>query len=104
LPDTIIDASYRVTVVATGEQFDCPAQKSILAAAHAANVLISYSCRSGQCGSCLGKLLRGEIEYPRGLPQALSQQQHDAGYALFCSARATSDLLIDLIEPGFRDA
>jgi len=46
-------------------------------------------------------LLCGEIEYPRGLPDALSQQQHEAGYALFCSAQATSDLLIELIEPEF---
>jgi CDP-4-dehydro-6-deoxyglucose reductase len=85
----------------TGEQFDCPAQKSILAAAHAANILISYSCRSGQCGSCLGKLLSGEIEYPKGLPDALDQQQHAAGYALFCSAQAASDLVIELIKPEF---
>jgi CDP-4-dehydro-6-deoxyglucose reductase len=85
----------------TGEQFDCPAQKPILAAAHAANILISYSCRSGQCGSCRGKLLSGEVEYPQGLPDALSRQQHEAGYALFCSAQATSDLLIELIEPEF---
>lgn len=85
----------------TGEQFDCPARKSILAAAHAANILISYSCRSGQCGSCLGKLLSGEIEYPKGLPDALNQQQHEAGYALFCSAQATSDLSIELIKPEF---
>jgi len=46
-------------------------------------------------------LLSGEIEYPRGLPDALSQQQHEAGYALFCSAQATSDLLIELIAPEF---
>jgi CDP-4-dehydro-6-deoxyglucose reductase len=85
----------------TGEQFDCPAQQSILSAAHAANILISSSCRSGQCGSCLGKLLSGEIEYPKGLPDALSQQQQVAGYALFCSARAASDLVIELVEPEF---
>jgi len=85
----------------TGEQFDCPAQQSILSAAHVANILISSSCRSGQCGSCLGKLLSGEIEYPEGLPDALSQQQHAAGFALFCSAHATSDLVIELTEAEF---
>jgi len=85
----------------TGEQFDCPAQQSILSAAHAANILVSSSCRSGQCGSCLGKLLSGEIEYPEGLPDALSQQQHAAGFALFCSAHATSDLVIELTEAEF---
>lgn len=85
----------------TGEQFDCPAQQSILSAAHAANILISSSCRSGQCGSCLGRLVSGEIDYPKGLPDALSQQQHVAGYALFCSAQAASDLIIELIDPEF---
>ena len=85
----------------SGEQFDCPAQKSILTAAHAANILISSSCRSGQCGSCLGKLLSGDIEYPKGLPDALDRQRHVAGYALFCSARAASDLVIELLEAQF---
>ena len=85
----------------TGEQFDCSPRKSILAAAHAANILISSNCRSGQCGSCLGKLLDGEIEYPKGLPDALNRQRHAAGYALFCSARAVSDLVIELVEPKF---
>ena len=85
----------------TGEQFECMAQKSILAAAHAANILISSSCRSGQCGSCLGKLLSGKIEYPGGFPDALDQQQHKEGYALFCSAHAASDLVIELIEARF---
>jgi hypothetical protein len=46
-------------------------------------------------------LLSGEIEYPKGLPDALDQQQHAAGYALFCSAQAASDLIIELIEPEF---
>ena len=89
--------------MSTGEQFDCAAEQSILAAAHAANVLISSSCRSGQCGSCLGKLRSGEIEYPGGLPDALDQQQHDEGYALFCSARPLSDLVIELVEVRFPD-
>jgi len=85
----------------SGEEFDCPAQVSILSAAHAANILISYSCRGGQCGSCMGKVLKGEINYPNGLPDAITDAQTEAGYALFCSAFASSDLTIELIEVGF---
>jgi len=92
---------YQVTVLPGAEQFDCPAQQSILSAAHAANILISYSCRSGQCGSCLGKLLSGEVSCPRGQPEALNEQQVAAGYALFCSAFANSDLTIELLTPEF---
>jgi CDP-4-dehydro-6-deoxyglucose reductase len=84
----------------SGEQFNCPAQVSILSAAHAANILISYSCRGGQCGSCMGKVLEGEINYPKGQPDAITVAETDAGYALFCSAFARSDLTIELLRPG----
>jgi CDP-4-dehydro-6-deoxyglucose reductase len=83
------------------ESFACAADQSVLNAAHAANILISYSCRSGRCGSCLGRLLAGEITYPRGRPEALSAAQNEAGYALFCSAYALSDLTIELLQPEF---
>ena len=69
--------------------------------AHAANILISYSCRSGQCGSCLGRLIAGEVRYPRGQPDALSLEQCEQGYVLFCSAYAVSDLTIELLQPVF---
>ena len=82
----------------SGEVFECPPDKPILAAAHAANILISSSCRSGQCGSCLGKVISGIVEYPNGLPEALEQRQHEEGFTLFCSARPASDLVIELIE------
>ena len=83
------------------ERFACAANQPVLNAAHAANILISYSCRSGRCGSCLGRLITGEVTYPQGQPEALSSAQSDAGYALFCSAYALSDLTIELIQPEF---
>lgn len=84
-----------------GEQFACAANQPVLDAAHAANILISYSCRSGRCGSCLGRLIKGEVGYPQGAPEALSAAQCESGYALFCSAYAASDLTIELIQPEF---
>jgi CDP-4-dehydro-6-deoxyglucose reductase len=88
-------------VLPSGERFDCPPDKSILDAAHAANVLIAYSCRSGQCRSCIGRVVDGEIAYPGGLPQAISVPEAESGLALFCSAFAVSDLTIELLEPEF---
>ena len=83
-----------------GDVFDCAAHSSILSAAHAANILISYSCRSGQCGSCRGRILAGQVDYPDGFPDALSARESEAGFALFCSARALSDLTIELAPPS----
>lgn len=88
-----------MTLAPGGETFACPAGKPILNAAHAANILIAYSCRSGQCGTCRGKLHAGSVEYPQGLPPALDQAEAEAGYVLFCSARAVSDLTIELLTP-----
>jgi hypothetical protein len=49
----------------------------------------------------MGKLHQGEIKYTEGLPDAITVAQAEAGYVLFCSAYATSDLTIELIEPEF---
>jgi CDP-4-dehydro-6-deoxyglucose reductase len=82
-----------------GDQFACPADQPILNAAHAADILISYSCRSGQCGSCLGQVIAGDTSYPDGIPLATSESEARAGRVLFCSAYAVSDLVIELFKP-----
>jgi ferredoxin len=88
-------------VAPDGERFACPADKPLLDAAHAANILIAYSCRSGQCRSCLVRVHSGEIRYPRGLPAAIDVTEADSGLALCCSAFAGSDLVIELLAPDF---
>lgn len=47
----------------------------------------------------MGKVQQGEIAYPNGQPDAISEAQTEQGYALFCSAFALSDLSIELIDP-----
>lgn len=82
-----------------GESFACPANKPILNAAHAANIMISYSCRGGRCGSCMGRVISGETTYPNGLPDAVDAADTKAGWVLFCSAYASSDLVIEIMKP-----
>lgn len=79
--------------------FQCPADKSLLNAAHAAGVLISYSCRSGQCGSCRGRIVSGKVVYADGLPDAISDSEASDGQVLFCSAYPASDLTIQTLKP-----
>ena len=54
-----------------------------------------YGCRDGACGSCRGKVLSGEVDHGRAQRTALSEADRRAGGALFCCARARSDLLIE---------
>ena len=86
---------YRIKVEASGRVFDADAAQPVLTSAHRANILIAYSCRGGRCGTCRGRLLSGEIEYPNGFPEALTEAEAEQGYALFCSAYPRSDLVID---------
>ena len=88
--------SFLITVSPGGDQFDCPQHTTILAAALKANILISYGCRNGQCGSCQGRVVKGEIEYSHGLPDAISESDSARGDALFCSAFPLTDLTIEL--------
>jgi CDP-4-dehydro-6-deoxyglucose reductase, E3 len=90
---------HRITVESSGKIFDADADRPVLNSAHRANVLIAYSCRGGRCGTCRGRVLSGEVEYPDGLPEALTEEEAARGYALFCSAYPRSDLTI---EPGRR--
>ena len=94
-------AGYRVRIESTGEAFDCPADRTLLDAAILADIPLPSSCRGGRCGSCRGRVLEGRVVYPNGRPDALDDADLAAGYALFCSAYARSDLTIALLEPDF---
>ena len=76
----------------------------MLSAAHRANILMAYSCRSGQCGTCRGRVLQGEIEYPLGFPDALNDAEAEQGYVLFCSAYPRSDLTIEICPPEMAES
>ena len=81
--------------------FQCQDNQPVLTAALQQNILISYGCREGRCGSCRGRLLSGSVRYPKGEPDALLPGESDAGAILFCSAYPTSDLSIELPKRPF---
>ena len=88
-----------VTVLPGGERFRCADGESLLDAGHAADILLPYSCRGGRCGSCQMRLVSGEVDYPRGRPEALDGLAEDQ--VLMCSARALTNLVVELLPPKF---
>ena len=62
--------------------------ESILTELEAHNVLINYSCRQGHCGSCILKLVDGEVIHQECLVP-LSE-----GEILACQSKPTTDIKI----------
>lgn len=88
--------NYRVQVRPSGREFTVEEGESVLDAALRQGIAFPYGCRNGACGSCRGKVLDGDFAYPDGLPPALTQKEADQGLAVFCQARAVSDLTIEV--------
>ena len=64
--------------------------ESILTELEAHNVLINYSCRQGHCGSCILKLVDGEVVHQECLVP-LSE-----GEILACQSKPTTDIKITI--------
>lgn len=64
--------------------------ESILTELEAHNVLINYSCRQGHCGSCILKLIEGDVLHQECLVP-LSE-----GEILACQSKPTTDIKITI--------
>jgi CDP-4-dehydro-6-deoxyglucose reductase len=89
---------YTVTIHSSGHRFTVEDTESVLDAALRQGIILPYGCRNGACGSCMGTLAAGTVNYPDGTPPALNDSDIAAQKALFCQARPTSDLEITVRE------
>jgi ferredoxin len=66
--------------------------KSILTELENHHVFLDYSCRQGHCGSCLVKLISGQVLHEESLVQPTD------GQILTCCAKPVSDITIQSID------
>lgn len=92
--------SYQVTIQPSGHQFSVKPGETLLTAALNAGFTLPYGCRNGACGACKGKVLAGVVDYGAHQAGALSVEEKARGLALFCCARAESDLTLEVKEVG----
>ena len=90
--------SYKVTIQPSGHEYVLAENETVLDGALRNGIMFPYSCRGGSCGTCFGKVLSGEIDFPDGLPLGLMASDRELGQALFCCATAKSDITIDVRE------
>lgn len=89
--------SQEVTVVVEGEeyQFEVAPEQTILEAGLEEDVDMPYSCQSGLCTSCRGKLISGKVKMDEDA--GLSENELREGYVLCCvSHPLTADVKINI--------
>ncbi|GAB3332537.1 phenylacetate-CoA oxygenase/reductase subunit PaaK [Marivirga atlantica] len=81
---------YEVTVLFDDEEhvFTVPADKSILETALDKDIDLPFSCQSGLCTACRGKLLSGTMHLDED--EGLSDSEREEGYVLTCVGHPTS--------------
>jgi len=84
----------------SGHQFTFKPGYTLLGAALNAGFSLPYGFRNGACGACKGKVLAGSVDYGVHQEGALTHEDKLKGLALFCCAKAESDLTIEVKEVG----
>ena len=74
--------------------------KNIIQASLDKNIKLPFSCRSGVCGTCKAKVLRGEVVLNSKINHVLTEFDKENNIILTCQAEAKSDLLeLEILSP-----
>jgi len=82
-----------IEIRSAGRTLAVPEGTTILDAALAAEVAYPHGCRSGRCGSCLSRVISGNVVHLEHSRFALTDEQKARGLFLACRALPGSDLV-----------
>lgn len=85
--------TYRIEFAKAKRTIECSSDMFVLDAARRAGVRLPSSCSKGLCGTCKSKLVSGTVDMKHG--GGIRQREIDAGMALLCCSKPTSDLVVD---------
>lgn len=91
MPDT--DTEPMLTFSRSGKSVTLEPDKCLLELAEEAGVNIDYECRSGICGRCKTRLLRGNVTME--VQDALDEDEKSKNIILMCQARATDHVIVE---------
>lgn len=93
--DTRCDAPFEVKIASTGLMVEVPRDASVVEALAGHGIAIPTSCAEGVCGTCLTRVLDGEILHRDMLLTAEERARNDQ-FTPCCSRAASRVLVLDL--------
>ena len=96
--------TYTITLSPSGRTYPCEPDTNVLKAGLDAGLFLPYSCRTGVCRTCRGKILKGEVDFGAVHPTYLPDSDKAQGLALLCQAKPLSDLTVEAREVDMKDA
>ncbi|GJM30749.1 MAG: flavodoxin reductase [Cyclobacteriaceae bacterium] len=84
-------STREITVIYDGEEYNFPVEPSntILETALDLDIDLPYSCQSGLCTACRGKLISGKVKLDE--EEGLSDAEREEGYILTCVGHPLTD-------------
>lgn len=89
------DDSFQVRLASSGRVIVVPADKTVVQAMAEAGIDVPTSCEQGICGTCLTRVLEGEIDHRDQYLTAEEQDQNDQ-FTPCCSRAKSAMLVLDL--------
>lgn len=89
-------AVYRLTIQPTGDVVEAPENKALLDAALDADVLFPHNCCAGDCGSCMCRVVSGEVEELMDTGHLIDDDEREEGWILGCQTLPRSDIVVDV--------
>lgn len=86
---------FNITLQPGNHSFTAEAGETILEAAARHGHQLPRGCGDGACGMCKGNVLQGTVDHGKSTEIGLSAEDREAGMALFCCAKPTSDLVVE---------
>lgn len=85
MPDTTHNKLFRVDIPEEEISFDVQPHQTIVEVAKEHGIEILTACEDGQCGTCVVKVLEGEVEHR---DRALKPDKQAEGWMCACVSRA----------------
>ncbi len=89
---------FSVTLRPSNRQLSLEAGETVLEGALRQGISLPYGCRNGACGACKAKILEGRVDYGDHAAYLLPDYEKQLGFALFCRAKALTDLTLEVRE------